>query len=128
MQDEIERAAFEWQQQVERGERVIVGVNAYAADAEQPIELQSIDPAAEQRQLERTAKVRAERNAGDATRALERVRDAARGTDNLLPPMRDALRARCTSARSAVSCARSGASTTALARRDTTVNLELVSK
>ena len=96
MQDEIERAAFEWQQQVERGERVIVGVNRYIAEAEQAIELQSIDPAAEQRQLERTAKVRAERNAAEASAALERIRDAARGTDNLLQPMRDALRARCT--------------------------------
>jgi methylmalonyl-CoA mutase, N-terminal domain len=96
VQGEIERAAFEWQQEIERGDRVIVGVNRYAADAEQAIELQSIDPAAEQRQLERTAKVRAERNAGDAAAALERVRDAARGTDNLIRPMRDALAARCT--------------------------------
>src|SRR5882724_12749594 len=96
VQDEIERSAFDWQQQVERGERVIVGVNRYIAEAEQAIELQAIDPAAEQRQLERTARVRAERNADDASAALERVRDAARGTDNLLHPMRDALRARCT--------------------------------
>jgi methylmalonyl-CoA mutase, N-terminal domain len=96
VQDEIERAAFDWQQQVERGERVIVGVNKYTSDVEGRIELQSIDPAAEQRQLERTAKVRAERNADDSAAALDRVRAAARGTDNMLHPMRDALRARCT--------------------------------
>jgi methylmalonyl-CoA mutase N-terminal domain/subunit len=96
VQDEIERAAFDWQRQVERGERVIVGVNQYIADSEHEIELQSIDPAAEQRQLERTATVRAARNADDAAAALDRVRDVARGTDNLLLPMRDALRARCT--------------------------------
>jgi methylmalonyl-CoA mutase N-terminal domain/subunit len=96
VQDEIERAAFDWQQQVERGERVIVGVNRYMAESEQAIELQSIDPAAEQRQLARTAKLRAERNAEEASDALERVREAARGTDNMLHPMRDALRARCT--------------------------------
>src|SRR5436853_5044094 len=66
VQDEIERAAFEWQQQVERGDRVIVGVNKYTVDAEQAIELQSIDPAAEQRQLERTANLRAERSSGEA--------------------------------------------------------------
>jgi methylmalonyl-CoA mutase, N-terminal domain len=96
VQDEIERAAFEWQQQVERGERVIVGVNKYTADSEQAIELQSIDPAAERRQVERTAKLRTERNAGVASAALDRVRDSARGTDNLLHPMRDALQARCT--------------------------------
>ena len=96
MQDEIERAAFDWQQQIERGERVIVGVNKYTVDADHRIELQSIDPAAEQRQLERTAKVRAERNADEVAAALDRVRETARGTDNMLRPMRDALRARCT--------------------------------
>ncbi len=96
VQDEIERAAFDWQQQVERGQRVIVGVNKYTVDAEQDIELQTIDPAAEQRQLARTAKLRAERNADVTAGALDRVREAARGTDNLLHPMRDALRVSCT--------------------------------
>jgi methylmalonyl-CoA mutase N-terminal domain/subunit len=96
VQDEIERAAFDWQQQVERGERVIVGVNKYTVAAEQEIELQTIDPAAEQRQLARTAKLRAERNADVTAGALDRVREAARGTDNLLHPMRDALRVSCT--------------------------------
>ena len=96
VQNEIENAAFRWQREVEEGERVIVGVNTYAAEEEQPIELQAIDPAAEQRQLERTAKTRAGRNAAEAEAALDRVRDAARGTENMLPPMRDALRAHCT--------------------------------
>jgi methylmalonyl-CoA mutase, N-terminal domain len=96
VQGEIETAAFKWQQEVESGERVIVGVNKYAVEAEQPIELQSIDPAAEQRQRERTARVRAERNGDDAAAALVAVLDAARGTANMLPPIRDALRARCT--------------------------------
>jgi methylmalonyl-CoA mutase N-terminal domain/subunit len=71
-------------------------VNKYAAESEAPIELQAIDPAAEQRQLERTARVRAERNAEETASALVRVREAARGMENLLPPMRDALRARAT--------------------------------
>ena len=53
-------------------------------------------PAAERRQLDRTAKVRAERNAAEAEAALVRIREAAVGTENLLFPMRDALRARCT--------------------------------
>ena len=75
---------------------MIVGVNEFVSESETPIELQSIDPAAEQRQLERTAKVRAERNAGEAAAALARVREAARGTENMLPVMRDALRARGT--------------------------------
>jgi methylmalonyl-CoA mutase N-terminal domain/subunit len=96
VQDEIEGAAFRWQQEVESGERVIVGVNRFAEGDEEPIELHRIDPESERRQLERTARVRAERNAGEAAAALARVREAARGTENLLPPMREALRARCT--------------------------------
>jgi methylmalonyl-CoA mutase N-terminal domain/subunit len=96
VQGEIEASAYAWQQQVESGERVIVGVNRYAVESEQPIELQAIDPAAERRQLERTAKVRAERNGEEAAVALTRVRDAAAGVENMLHPMREALRARCT--------------------------------
>ncbi|HEY3962661.1 MAG TPA: methylmalonyl-CoA mutase family protein, partial [Gaiellaceae bacterium] len=96
VQGEIDAAAFKWQQEVESGQRTIVGVNAYALDEEEPIELQQIDPAAEKRQLERTAKVRAARNAGEAAKTLAAVREAARGDANLLFPMRDALRARCT--------------------------------
>ena len=96
VQGEIEQAAFEWQQQVEAGERVIVGVNAFHEEGEERVELLHIDPAAEQRQLERTARVRAERNADEAAAALAAVRETARGEANLLPPMREALRARCT--------------------------------
>src|SRR5438067_1930165 len=96
VQDEIEQAAFRWQREVEAGDRVIVGVNRFTEGEEETIELYRLDPAAEQRQLERTARVRAERNADDAEQALAAVRDAARGDSNLLVPMREALRARCT--------------------------------
>ena len=96
VQAEIENAAFRWQQDVESGERVIVGVNDYVAEQEQPIELQSIDPEAERRQLERTAALRAGRNAGRRCDGARRVREAARGTENMLISMRSALRARCT--------------------------------
>jgi methylmalonyl-CoA mutase, N-terminal domain len=96
IQDEIEQAAFQWQQDVESGERVIVGVNRFTEGDEEPIELHRIDPEAEQRQLDRTARVRAERNAEEAERAVAAVGDAARGDGNLLVPMREALRARAT--------------------------------
>jgi methylmalonyl-CoA mutase N-terminal domain/subunit len=96
VQDEIEQSAFEWQQQVESGERVIVGVNRYLEYDPAKVELHRIDPEAERRQLERTARVRAERNAEEAARSLEAVRSAALGDANLLPPMRDALKTRCT--------------------------------
>ena len=96
VQDEIEQAAFRWQQEVEAGERVIVGVNRFTEGDEEPIELHRIDPAAEKRQLERTARVRSERNAQEAEAAIAAVVEAARGDTNLLVPMREALRVRCT--------------------------------
>jgi methylmalonyl-CoA mutase N-terminal domain/subunit len=96
VQDEIERAAFEFQQAVETGERVIVGVNAFQEQEAERIELLRIDPATERRQLERTARVRAERSAEEAAAAIGAVRETARGEANLLPPLREALRARCT--------------------------------
>src|SRR5207253_3226690 len=93
VQREIEDAAFEYQREVESGERTIVGVNRYAEPEAEPIELHRLDPEAERRQLERTARVRAERNAKDAAAALAEVRRVAAGEANLLHPMRDALRA-----------------------------------
>src|SRR4051794_18067570 len=96
VQGQIEEAAFRYSQEVESGERVIVGVNRYEEAEPEPIELHRLDPEAERRQLERTARVRAERDASTAESALARVREAAQGTENLLPPLREALRARCT--------------------------------
>jgi methylmalonyl-CoA mutase N-terminal domain/subunit len=96
VQREIEDAAFRYTAQVEAGERVIVGVSRYAEEESEPIELHRLDPAAERRQVERTARVRAERNAAAAEGALAEVRRVAAGDENLLPAMREALRARCT--------------------------------
>jgi methylmalonyl-CoA mutase, N-terminal domain len=96
VQREIEEAAFRYASEVESGERVIVGVNRYEEEETEPIELHRIDPAAEKRQLDRTAKVRAERDAAAAEDALAGVRRAALSDENLLPPMRKALRAGCT--------------------------------
>jgi len=96
MQEEIDRVAFEWQRDVEGGDCVIVGVNAFAEEEQESIELHRLDPAAERRQLERTARIRAERNAEEAQAAAAAVREAARGGANLLYPLREALRTRCT--------------------------------
>jgi len=96
VQREIEEAAFRHSTEVEAGERVIVGVNRYEEDETEPIELLRIDPAAEKRQLARTAGVRAERDAAAAESALAEVRRVAGATENLLPAMREALRAHCT--------------------------------
>jgi methylmalonyl-CoA mutase, N-terminal domain len=96
VQREIEEAAYRYNTEVEEAGRVIVGVNRFVEAETEPIELQRIDPEAERRQLERTARVRAERDAEAAVAALGEVRRVARGEGNLLFPMREALRGRCT--------------------------------
>jgi methylmalonyl-CoA mutase N-terminal domain/subunit len=96
VQREIEEAAFQYNQQIETGERVIVGVNSFVEDESESIELHRLDPEAERRQLERTARVREERDPEVSAAALDAVREAARGDVNLLHPMREALRAYCT--------------------------------
>jgi methylmalonyl-CoA mutase N-terminal domain/subunit len=95
-QHEIEEAAFEHERKVASGERVIVGVNRYKEGDEEEIELHELDPQSEQRQVERTHGVRTARDAQAAEAALTRVCEVARGSDNLLPPMREALSAMCT--------------------------------
>jgi methylmalonyl-CoA mutase, N-terminal domain len=95
-QHEIEEAAFQHEQQVARGEKVVVGVNRFQEGDEEGIELHSLDPEAERRQIERTQGVRAARDAAAAEDALAGVGAAAPGSENLLPPMRAALAARCT--------------------------------
>jgi methylmalonyl-CoA mutase N-terminal domain/subunit len=96
VQREIEEAAFRYTQEVESGSRVIVGVNRFVEHGDEPIELHRLDPTSEQRQLERTARVRAERDATRAEAALREVRRVAGTDENLLPAMREALGARCT--------------------------------
>jgi methylmalonyl-CoA mutase N-terminal domain/subunit len=96
VQREVEEAAYRYATQVESGERVIVGVNQFADGEEEHVELLSIDPEAERRQRERTARVRAERGPDETERALAEVRRVAGGEGNLLHPMREALRVRCT--------------------------------
>jgi methylmalonyl-CoA mutase, N-terminal domain len=96
VQREIEDAAFEHERAVAAGEKVVVGVNRYAEGAEEEIELHRLDPEAERRQLDRTRRVRAERDAAAAESALARVRAAVGTDENLLHPMREALVAYCT--------------------------------
>ena len=101
VQGEIEEAAFRSQRQIEAGEQVIVGVNRFREETEERVELHRVDPETERRQRERTARVRAERNAETAASALALVRDTATGDTNLMVPLREALRPRARSARSA---------------------------
>jgi methylmalonyl-CoA mutase N-terminal domain/subunit len=93
---EIERAAYQTSQQIDSGERVVVGVNKYTVDIEEDYEPLRVDPAIEEQQAERLAKLRADRAGSDVSRALDGLRRAAEGTDNVLVPMREALAARAT--------------------------------
>jgi methylmalonyl-CoA mutase N-terminal domain/subunit len=95
-QREIEEAAYAFERQLEAGERVVVGVNRFAEDDEEEMELHRLDPEAERRQVERTARVREERDTDAVAAALGRVREGARGDANLLVPMRTALAANAT--------------------------------
>jgi len=96
VQEEIEASAFRYQTEVESGERLVVGVNAFTEDEGEAVELLHVDAEVEQRQRERTARVRAERDDGAATAALDEVTRVAASDENLLSPMREALRAGCT--------------------------------
>ncbi|MBA3654488.1 MAG: methylmalonyl-CoA mutase [Actinobacteria bacterium] len=92
MQDEIEQAAYEYTKAIDDGEKVIVGVNKYVVDAPEPAEVFPIDPELQRRQIARTQRVRAERDQSAVDAALADVEAAARGTQNILVPMKEALR------------------------------------
>ncbi|GGO83328.1 acyl-CoA mutase large subunit family protein [Wenjunlia tyrosinilytica] len=94
--NEIERSAYRIAQETDSGERVVVGVNRFALDEEEPYEPLRVDPSIEARQAERLAKLRAERDQRAVDSALEDLRKAAAGTDNVLYPMKAALAARAT--------------------------------
>jgi len=96
MQDEIEQAAFEYAKAIDGGGKVIVGVNRYTSDEREPAEVFPIDPSLQAQQIERLGRLRAERDQAAVDAALARVRDVARGRDNLLVPMKEALRLRAT--------------------------------
>ncbi len=94
--DQIENAAWLWQEQVETGERVIVGVNQFADAQPAQTELQRVDPALESGQVKRLVAWRSQRDSDACGAALNDVRIAAEGTSNLLDPLRSALVAGCT--------------------------------
>jgi methylmalonyl-CoA mutase N-terminal domain/subunit len=95
-QDEIHEAAFRIQRGVESGERVVVGVNRFRDPEEQPVEIQRIGEEEVAAQVDRVRRLRQTRDQTAVDRALMAVRAAAEGVTNLLPPMKEALRARAT--------------------------------
>ncbi|MDP9221204.1 MAG: acyl-CoA mutase large subunit family protein [Actinomycetota bacterium] len=93
---EIERSAYAIAQQIDSGERTIVGLNRYRLDEEDAYEPLKVNPQIEADQRERLAVLRKDRDNAAVERALDALRAAAKGTDNALPPMREALAARAT--------------------------------
>ncbi|MHC1581982.1 MAG: acyl-CoA mutase large subunit family protein [Candidatus Syntropharchaeia archaeon] len=95
-QKEIADAAFRFQKQVEEGEYIVVGVNKYISGEDLPIELLKVDPEVERRQIERTKKLRQERDNAKVEDTLKKLKKAAEGTENLMPYIIDAVKAYAT--------------------------------
>jgi methylmalonyl-CoA mutase N-terminal domain/subunit len=95
-QDEIHEAAYRIQRGIETEERIVVGVNRFVDAPGKPVELHRISAEETTRQMERLRELRASRDRRAVDAALAEVEEIARGSDNLLPPMREALRLRAT--------------------------------
>jgi methylmalonyl-CoA mutase N-terminal domain/subunit len=94
-QREIADAAFESQRAIDAGERIVVGVNRFVQDDEEPIPTLRVDPALERKQLERLRSARARREGAEVERTLAALREAAAHPDrNLMDPLLDCARAR----------------------------------
>ena len=92
-QREIAEASYRYQSEVESGKRVIVGVNRYVLDDEEPIAILKIDPALEQKQIDRLAAVKASRDSARVEAGLATLKEAAsREGVNLMPPIIEASR------------------------------------
>ncbi len=95
-QREIADASFRYQQEVDAGQRIVVGVNDYRLDREDELEILRIDPALERKQIGRVQAVRAGRDADAVENALDALRQAAAGDANLMDPLLECARAHCT--------------------------------
>jgi methylmalonyl-CoA mutase N-terminal domain/subunit len=93
---EIEQSAYRTALQIDDGTRTVVGVNKFVLPEEDAYEPLRVDPTIEAAQVARLEQLRADRDNGEVKRALDGLRKAAEGTDNVLYPMREALRARAT--------------------------------
>ena len=91
MQREIEEAAYRYQREVEKEERIIVGVNSYETDDDPEMDLHTADETIQDQQVERLQKLKESRDSAAVETALADLKKAAEGTDNLLYPMKEAL-------------------------------------
>jgi methylmalonyl-CoA mutase N-terminal domain/subunit len=91
-QQEIANAAYAYQKQLERKEKVIIGVNKYQMEEEEPIEYLKIDPEIERRQVARLQETRRSRNQGRVQACLADLKKAAQGSGNLMPTILAAVK------------------------------------
>jgi len=95
-QREIAEASFRYQEEVDAGERIIVGVNRFELADDEQIPILRIDPELERKQIGRTEAVRARRDGAAVEASLSTLREAATGDTNLMDPLLDCARAHCT--------------------------------
>jgi methylmalonyl-CoA mutase N-terminal domain/subunit len=93
---EIERSAYQVALEIDRGERIVIGVNKFTIDVEDKYDPLRVDPSIEAEQRERLAALRKDRDNDAVQAALLKLQEAARGTDNVLYPMKEALKLRAT--------------------------------
>jgi methylmalonyl-CoA mutase N-terminal domain/subunit len=93
---EIEKSAYQVTQQIDSGERIVVGVNKFRVEGDEHYDPLQVNMSIEVEQKERLAKLKAQRNNDEVHRLLQQIRDTAAGDGNLLYPMRDALKAKAT--------------------------------
>jgi methylmalonyl-CoA mutase, N-terminal domain len=92
---EIDESAWGYQERYRIGQDIVVGVNKYEEEEVEVPDLLRVDPESEREQVERLRKFKSDRDQATVESRLEALREAARGTDNLLPFIKDALRDRC---------------------------------
>jgi methylmalonyl-CoA mutase N-terminal domain/subunit len=95
-QGEIERSAYRVAQQIESGERVVVGVNRFTLPEPEPYQPLRVDPAIEEQQVKRIERLRGSRDAAQWRQRIDDVKRTAEGRGNVLVPLREALRAQAT--------------------------------
>jgi len=96
IQKEIGAAAYRYQQEIESGERVVVGLNKFQIKEEKPTGLLKVDPAVGEKQKARLLELKRTRDAAAVAQALAELKTAAEGTDNLMPPILKAVKALAT--------------------------------
>jgi len=96
IQREIQDSAFRYQREIEKDERIVVGVNKFRIEEEAPKDLLRVDPAVGLSQVERLKRLRSERDDGRVTGILSDLRKVAEGRDNLMPVILDAVKAHAT--------------------------------